>query len=747
MNRMPQLRYIVLIFLAGTSLLSAQHYLWPTNASHYMTSSFCEYRPAHYHSAIDIKTWNREGYPVYAVDDGRLYRVRVSPFGYGKAVYIKLKDGRLAVYGHLQKFNPKIERAVRKLQIKRKRYSVDFKPKHWPLKRGEIIGYSGQTGIGVPHLHFEIRADDAHPLNPLRFYSEVKDHIRPRLQSLLIIPQDARTRVNSNFLPQSIPLINRGKGRYELAGPLSASGLIGLALRGYDQADGVHNKFSFYDVRLFVNGQPLFQMQYDTLDFHLTRQIDVEIYYPFKADSGRVFHKLYIEPYNRLPFYDRRLGSGLIKTGRDTVRFEITASDFFGNTSTVRGVIAPLREPLVEASFIKRLPGFALLQLLLPSHLQSLSFALGNNRKEPWRAAGYFEILRRRFFPPRQEMLVRLPLSAPSDSLLKVTLGRKGGSDYHTLFDLQGPTDHTLTLKTQMLPKALLFTVRPATLLPQMRLEIHDAGQIFRPRLFVSATKLQALLPAQRLKSDTLQAVLRSGEITLADTLLRVHRLLPASSNGFSFFNDTLRLDVAANSLYDTLLFTVSKGALDSAVQARYAVMGLRYNLHSAAAVFRKKARLELRVPSPRVYWRQLGLAKINDRGRMRFIGGRVDSLAATISAGIGRFGAFCVIADTVPPQVSDIQPQDQANISALKRIRFTAKDTLSGIGTERNLKIEVDGKFVIPEWDPERHVISGRPHWPVAAGQHDILIEVRDQAGNITQKRLKVFVAPGRDY
>jgi len=747
MNISQRLFLLLLIFLAGSSLLPAQQYLWPTDASHYMTSSFCEYRPAHYHSAIDIKTWNREGYPVYAVDDGRLYKVRVSPFGYGKAVYIKLKDGRLAVYGHLQKFNPKIERAIRKLQIKRKRYSVIFTPKHWPLKRGQIIGYSGQTGIGVPHLHFEIRADEAHPLNPLRFYREIKDHIRPRLQSLLVVPQNERARVNHSFMAQTIPLINRGKGQYELARPIYAAGRIGLALRGYDQADGVYNKFSFYRVELFVNRQPRFHIQYDTLNFYLTRQVDVEIYYPFKADSGQVFHKLYIEPYNRLPFYDRRLGNGLIAAGKDTIHFEITASDFFGNTSTVRGVILPAWEPLVETSFIKRLPGFVLLQLLLPSRLQSLAFAFGDGRNDRWRTADYFEILQRRFSSQRQEMLVRLPLSAPQDSILQVTLGRKGFSDYRTLFTLQDAADSAVTLKTQMMAKALLFIVQPARQLPQMRLEIRTGGQTLQPKLFVAPDALQAPLPARALKNDTLQAVLKSGDVALADTTLIVHRFLPGKAKEFSFFNDTLKVGAASAGLYDTLLFTVNKSALDSALRIKYAASGSQYTVRSAAAAFRKSAHLSLSVPRVRVYWRQLGIGKLNGKRRISFIGGHVDSLAGTILARVKRFGSFCVLADTVPPQVSVIQPQAQASLSALKLIRFSAEDTLSGIGTERNLKIEVDGRFVIPEWDPERDIISGRPHWRVAKGEHDVLIEVRDQAGNRTQKRFKIFVAPGREY
>ena len=49
--------------------------------------------------------------------------------------------------------------------------------KIWPdgrVKKGDIIGYSGSTGIGTPHLHFEIRNANEQPLNPLAFILKQK---------------------------------------------------------------------------------------------------------------------------------------------------------------------------------------------------------------------------------------------------------------------------------------------------------------------------------------------------------------------------------------------------------------------------------------------------------------------------------------------------------------------------------------------------------------------------------------------
>ena len=158
--------FLLIVFLCQAQAQLTKDYIWPTNASNYLTSSFCEYRPGHYHSAIDIKTWNEEGFPIYAISDASIYKIRVSPFGYGKVIYLLLDDGNYAVYAHLQKFNSELEKKVRSIQLANKRYTLNWMPDSLRVKQGDLLGFTGQTGIGSPHLHFEIwRAGE--PIDPL----------------------------------------------------------------------------------------------------------------------------------------------------------------------------------------------------------------------------------------------------------------------------------------------------------------------------------------------------------------------------------------------------------------------------------------------------------------------------------------------------------------------------------------------------------------------------------------------------
>lgn len=152
----------------------------PLDIPLFLSGNFAELRRNHFHTGIDIKTQGVEGQRVLAADKGRVSRISVSPYGYGLALYIDHPNGYTTVYGHLQKFNADIARAVQRKQYEEESFQVDFTPDEELLvDRGELIALSGNTGgSGGPHLHFEIRrTSDEHPLNPLKFGFDIKDNI------------------------------------------------------------------------------------------------------------------------------------------------------------------------------------------------------------------------------------------------------------------------------------------------------------------------------------------------------------------------------------------------------------------------------------------------------------------------------------------------------------------------------------------------------------------------------------------
>lgn len=51
-----------------------------------LAGSFGELRANHFHSGMDYRTNQREGYPVYAIADGYISRLRVQNSGFGLAL-------------------------------------------------------------------------------------------------------------------------------------------------------------------------------------------------------------------------------------------------------------------------------------------------------------------------------------------------------------------------------------------------------------------------------------------------------------------------------------------------------------------------------------------------------------------------------------------------------------------------------------------------------------------------------------
>lgn len=96
-----------------------------------------------YHYGVDIAT--PYGTPIYAPFDA-LVTVSGPVSGYGTAIYLSHPDGTSTRYGHLSQV------------------AVSKKTK---IKKGDIIGYTGNTGISTgPHLHFELRDKDGTAVDP-----------------------------------------------------------------------------------------------------------------------------------------------------------------------------------------------------------------------------------------------------------------------------------------------------------------------------------------------------------------------------------------------------------------------------------------------------------------------------------------------------------------------------------------------------------------------------------------------------
>ncbi len=148
---------ITRLFIASTLLFSTLYnepklntpFIPPLRIPLLLSANFGELRIDHFHSGLDIKTQGVTGQEVLAAEDGFIYRISVSPGGFGNALYLEHPSGYCTVYGHLDRFTPAIEEYVRSQQYEKKSFQVMLYPAKdkFVVKQGELIAYSGNSGM------------------------------------------------------------------------------------------------------------------------------------------------------------------------------------------------------------------------------------------------------------------------------------------------------------------------------------------------------------------------------------------------------------------------------------------------------------------------------------------------------------------------------------------------------------------------------------------------------------------------
>lgn len=334
---------ILTLWIAGSARGQQRHtfnpkqnqYLWPTEASSFLTSTFGETRAGHFHAALDIKTWGRRGYKVFATRDGIVDRIAIGPRGYGKVIYLKHADGSYSVYAHLLAFNDQLQQMADSIRLAENyTFEIDRKiaERNIRVQQGEVIGYSGASGIGPPHLHFELRTPSEKPYNPLLTNLRVRDTIPPQIKGISVEPLSAASAIEGrNAIFTKIAW--QKNGYYEL-GTVRASGKIGLGVNVFDQSNKVHNAYAVYELQLTVDGKDLFKSRIDSFSYNETHQMFIDRVYPILKNSDRGYQRLFIADGNSLPFYRRDGRDGKLNLSPGTHEVRIRATDYFGNSST-----------------------------------------------------------------------------------------------------------------------------------------------------------------------------------------------------------------------------------------------------------------------------------------------------------------------------------------------------------------------------------------------------------------------------
>ncbi len=358
--------FLVIILFALLTPLYGQinivsGYLSPIKSPFSFSGGFGELRRNHFHTGLDFRTGGQIGSPVFAVKEGSVARVAVSPSGYGHALYLVHPDGRTTVYGHLSRFNQKIEAYVVAEQYRLKQFAVDITmpPGLLTFQKGETIAWSGNTGSsGGPHLHFEIRDTQSEkPQNPLFYLPGIRDKSAPRISSLYIYPLSENSHVNKSRNKLRFETVSANQGtKLKNQQPIEVFGDIGLGIQTDDDFNGVGLKCGIFSAQLFVDQEPEYSFKMDHLAFDYGRYVNSHIDYEELMKNKRWIHRLYLQPGNKMDIYRTNANRGILNLeDGHTHTVKIVVTDAFNNSNafTFKLLSKKIELPLRKANFTK----------------------------------------------------------------------------------------------------------------------------------------------------------------------------------------------------------------------------------------------------------------------------------------------------------------------------------------------------------------------------------------------------------
>jgi len=336
-------KFLAVLFVLANCTQAQSPFIFPLKGKPALNGNYGEVRPNHFHAGLDFKTHYSEHLPIHAVADGYVSRIKISTSGYGKVLYITHPNGLVSVYGHEYAFADKIKNYTEAAQEIAEVFEIELFPKSidLPVKQGDVIGYTGNTGSSEgPHLHFEIRDEKSEaPLNPLRFL-KIQDVVGPKIQRIALY---------SEYQLEKIMLPVKKTDTLKTTYPIG----FGIECFDYEQVQG--NKNNIYKAEIYVDGKLYYCHVLDSITFDLARYVNTYADYDAKKQKHITIQKLFKEKNNDLPIYKTINDKGFISFKDNTFHsVRIVAYDFYNQKDEVSFFLKTAAPPSVVTKGSKK---------------------------------------------------------------------------------------------------------------------------------------------------------------------------------------------------------------------------------------------------------------------------------------------------------------------------------------------------------------------------------------------------------
>jgi peptidase M23-like protein len=310
----------------------------PVGGPIFLSGTFGELRPNHFHAGIDIKAnKGRVGQDLYAAADGYISRIKVASGGYGNVLYISHPNGYTTVYAHMHQFSERIAKFIKESQYNKQKFEIEIFPtaNQFIVKKGEVIGKLGTSGRSFgPHLHFEIRDSRTEkPINPLLFGFTIKDNIAPMLKELkaYFLNDKLNTLDTKTYKVQKV-----SGNKYRIYGDTLRLGAwrAGFGIKTFDQMNGVPNWNGVYNVDMYENDKLSYSYKMESFAFSESRYINAHLDYEEQVAKKSYFNRCFRLPGNKLSIYKEEASKGLVQlSNQKATKITMKAFDTEGNES------------------------------------------------------------------------------------------------------------------------------------------------------------------------------------------------------------------------------------------------------------------------------------------------------------------------------------------------------------------------------------------------------------------------------